>query len=199
MALIPKLSVCFTDKCSVLEIKETTGSYSNPSNLGGWGSPNVTLPSVTEAVLTITYPNDEQESIDITDIINAATITNGEFEINTYNPEDLNMSEFSDGIYVFEYTITVDDVVYSTTVKTLILCKTRCCVDNMLSKAIDKYLCGSNCKTDAEIIEALKARALLLQAIKWSFSCNKLTQAKKLLDQANKICKQSGDCGCGCS
>lgn len=187
-----------------MELTDVTGEYSTPDNVGGWGTPNIELVSVTEATLVVTLNDGEIHTIDVTDIFNNAVITNGEFPIASYSPSDfgLGVSTFPDGIYNVELTITDSSEDFTITIfdKSLVTCATQCCVDRMLESAMESYLCGKNCKTDDKIIEALKARAMLLQAIKYSFSCHEFDNALKLLNQANKICgNNSGNCGCGCS
>jgi len=187
-----------------MELTDTTGEYSNPSNLEGWGTPNIELSSVTEAILVLTFPDGEEYTIDVTNTVANAVIVDGKFIIDSIVPADLGLgiSSFSDGIYTTTFTITASGEDYTITLvdKALVTCATQCCVNRMLESAINEYLCGANCKTNDKIVEALKARALLLQAIKWSFKCNKLEEAQKLLNQANKICgNNQGNCGCGCS
>lgn len=198
-----KLSVCFKENCSVIEIKDVTGLYSNPDNVQGWGSPNVELSEVTLATLTIILPNGDDTVIDVTSVVNSATIVDGEFLFNEITPTDVGLTTatFGDGIYEIVYTIEWgEDQSSVLVVKNLVYCATKCCVDKMLEKAIDAYLCGKNCKTSNEIYEALKARALLLQAMKWAQSCFDIETAQKLLNQANKLCgSYAGNCGCGCS
>lgn len=181
-------------------LTDVSGMYQVTDNPTGWGSPNTTPALVTEASIVITPPNTTtQYTFDVLSTVNAVTLPsayfpNFTFELITLEPSDIALTEFPDGIYQIDYSIN-DTVI---TVKTLLIYHTKCCVNKLLEKALDSYLCGKNCETDKLISDALKARAMLLQAINWQTSCFNLEKANQLLVQASKICK-THKCGCGCS
>jgi len=195
--LSQKIKICF-ENCSKIAIYDTTGMYHVTDNPTGWGSPNTEPSAVTLATVSIKNPEASLPTvIDYTTVINAvvlpiAYIENYEFLIAEVTYQSLAMSSLKDGIYEIVYII--DEEPY--TMKALNICNTKCCVDKMLEKALDKYLCGESC-SHGEIAEALRARALLLQASQWAYSCGHFDEAQDLLNKAAKICKTNG-CGCGC-
>jgi len=181
-------------------LKDVTGMYDNPDNTSGWGSPNVLPSAVTEALIKITPPDSTVSyTFDVLSTVNGITLPSAyvegySFSLITLEPDDIAQTKFKDGIYQIEYIIDGESVV----VKTLLIYNTKCCVNKLLEKSLDSYLCGKNCNTDKMISDALKARAMLLQAINWQTSCFELEKAYSLLKQAEKICK-THNCGCGCS
>jgi hypothetical protein len=196
--LAPTISICF-ENCSKISVTDTTGLYEETSNPNGWGFPNLDTSEVAEATLEILTPGAQfPVIIDITSEINAQVLPGSYiqdyiFDITEITYQNLGIASLIDGIYEVKYII--DGIEY--VMKGLNVCNTECCVNKMLEKALDKYLCGNSC-SQGEIAEALRARALLLQASQWAFSCGKFEEADNLLKQAAKICKTNG-CGCGCS
>lgn len=184
MALELKLSVCFKDKCSKLQISDATGAYST-NNTTGWGAPNLALGDVTEATLTVTPPNvTSATNFDVTTTVTSATIVEGLFILKTVQNSDLTGGALVDGIYTITYEVTDGEDTYTTTIKTFSTCKADCCVEKMKAK-FKKELCGCNWKTFWDNYK--KAEALLYGA-KSAFACGKEDEAKDLLDQVNKIC-----------
>lgn len=202
MALVQKFSAEVISGCSKLLITDITGMYSS-SNTTGWGTPNIDPSDVTEAYILVgSSSSGVIYSLNVTSVVQAITlpssyVDNFTFPLIEIDPSDIGQTDLiTDKIYNISYMIDGESV----DGKVLTTCNTQCCVDKLFNKAADSYLCGGNCSTNAMIMEALKARALLLQASKWAFSCYKLEDAEKLLKQAMKICKTNNtNCGCGCS
>lgn len=196
--IAPKIKICF-ENCSKIAVYDITGMYEIAENPTGWGTPNINPSGITSATVTIKHPESTTPVVfDFTSILSAAVlpvsyIADYEIFLSDITYQALGMSALKDGVYEVEYKI--DEETY--TMKALNICNTKCCVDKMLEKAIDKYLCGGPC-SQGEIAEALRARALLLQASQWAYSCGHFDEAQDLLNKANKICKTNG-CGCGCS
>ena len=196
--IAPKIKICF-ENCSKIAVYDTTGMYEITDNPTGWGTPNIDPSGITSATVSVTVPGSTTPVVfDYTAILSAAVLPVSYIEdyqifLSDITYQSLGMTSLKDGVYSIVYTI--DEVEY--TMKALNICNTECCVNKMLEKAIDKYLCGNNC-SQGEIAEALRARALLLQASQWAYSCGHFDEAQDLLDKAAKICKTNG-CGCGCS
>jgi len=198
--LAQKIKVYSTHNCTKLAFKDTTGMYEVSDNDTGWGTPNTDPSAVTEAIITVQIPDVVTvHTFDVTQtvqdiVLPSAYVLNYSFMLQELTATDLGVSALPDGIYTVTYSIDGESI----EVKVLIFCNTQCCVNKLLEKAIDTYLCGGNCTSNKLISEALKARALILQAQQWQFSCFNLEQADKLIKQAAKICKSNG-CSCGCS
>lgn len=198
--LVQKISNKQTTGGTQWVFTDVSGMYQVTDNPTGWGSPNILPSAVTGATITVTPPNTTtQYTFDVLTTVNAITlpsayVQNYTFNLITLEPSDIALTEFPDGIYTIVYTIDGEEI----TVKTLLIYHTKCCVNKLLEKALDSYLCGKNCETDKLISDSLKARAMLLQATNWQASCFDLEKANQLLIQASKICK-THKCGCGCS
>jgi hypothetical protein len=190
MALQLKISLCFADKCKTLKVYDTTGLYST-DNTGGWGTPNITLASVTSATLDITPPNTSTPtSFDVTTTVNTATIVDGSFLLNIITDSNLTAGSFVDGIYNLTYTVTDGQSTYTTSIKTFSTCNTDCCVEKMKAKFKEKM-----CDCDwLQYWENYKKAEALLYGAKSAFACGKDSQAMDLLNQVNKICQLQKCC-----
>lgn len=194
MALAPRLSGCFRDNCKTLRLNDITGAYS-ATNLGGWGAPNTTLALADPVVITVTYPDESEEEYDVTDTVNAATISGGEFPLIDIDIEDtdLDLTRFADGVYTIEYSVTDSDTAteYTYTIKVWNDCKVACCVTKMQTKFCEK-ICG--CDWQNYWMQYNQAEAMLFAA-KCQFGKGDYDAAEDLLEQIDKICN-AVNCNC---
>lgn len=195
MALAPRLSGCFRDNCKTLRLNDITGAYNATTNVGGWGAPNTTLALASPVTITVTYPDDSEEIYTVTAVVNAATISGGQFFLKDIEIEDtdLDLTQFADGVYTIEYSVTDSDTAteYTYTIKVWNQCKTECCVEKLLTKVCEKLgTCEWNIFwNDYQLAEAMLYGALCL------FGKGDYDAAEDLLEQVNKICLQTG-CSC---
>ena len=100
MALGINFDIC-SYNARTLIFTETTGAYS-PGNTGGWGTPNTTLALADPVTLTITLADETtSEDFDLTSVVNAATIIDGQFLLDNLTMADFGGSssdQFDDGI-----------------------------------------------------------------------------------------------------
>lgn len=180
MALELKISACFIDNCSKLEIKDTTGEYSL-TNLTGWNTPNLNLVDVDVATITLTFPSGNTVVYDELAEVNGAVIVNGSFLLKEI--EDLNLV---DGIYNISYYVedTDTDTSYEYSFKIFSTCKAKCCVEKMKLK-FKEEMCGCNWKTYWDYYMQAKA---FLESAKYAYACGKDEQAKDILKSLEKIC-----------
>jgi|DEB0MinimDraft_4_1074332.scaffolds.fasta_scaffold16658_4 hypothetical protein len=143
MALQPTFTLKPSCNYDQLIFQETTGTYDASSNLGGYGSPNATLASVTATKLVIT---DELNSVvfdDITTISESETlgityISLTELEVSGV---DKYTTALTDGLFSAVYTVTAGGIDYTYTVKILVLPDTWCKLNKAMIKMIDPS-CG---------------------------------------------------------
>lgn len=214
--LSPKITICPNDDCKSFDILDSTGLYYAVYNTGGWGNTNISPSDVTLATVTVYQPGENYNDptagivIDVTTQLNSTVlpsdILNYTIDLTQFSNQNLNNNcNLIDGIWTIVYNITDSDGnTYEYTIKHVQICSTQCCVDRMLEKAIDARLCGKKCD-DNSIHQALVARAMLIQAIKYATGCLNENVIEKLINSAKKICNpgssssSSKGCGCGCS
>lgn len=129
MALQLKFTVTLGSDCKSFIFTENTGTYNNPDNLTGWGSPNLAIADVDTAVLSIENLTTEVVYDDLTITPNATVGTE-----TTFTSEDLKVAGVSignvtlpDGQYCFTYTVVSDaEVTYEQGVKKVWLCESCC-------------------------------------------------------------------------
>jgi hypothetical protein len=174
MALELKLSLCFKEKCSKLQISDATGEYDVTTNPTGWGAPNLALADVDSATVVLTPPGGSAINYDVTAEVQGGTIVDGTFLLKLVDNITLN-----DGIYTVTYTVVDEDTdtEYTITVKSFSTCKADCCVEKMKTK-FKGELCGCNWENFWDYYK--QAEALLY--------AGKDAQATDLLTQVNKIC-----------
>lgn len=215
--LIPDISTCSNRDCKSIVINDTTGIYDAVHNEYGWGGVNILPSDITSATVTVFLPGTSPDIdptvgyiIDVLTVLNTTVLPAYEdcysFELATFSNQNLgNDCNLPDGIYTIVYDLT-DSLgnSYKAVIKHIQICAIECCIDRMLEEAIDKKLCGKKCD-DNSIKNALTARALLIQAIKYATACTDESNVEKLINAAKKLCNiknnsnSSGDCGCGCS
>lgn len=187
MALRPTLTACIQDNCGKVEFVDTTGVYHASNNPYGWGSPNMQGSGVVTATITFqdTTNNGTATTYNVLSQIPATVSGNITYNLYTY--------DFEDGIYQITYTLTGTDNV-TKTIKILVLCNSRCCIDQMWAK-INEY---RNTKTseafDKYIYSVLKAEALY-EGIRASGGCLQLDAAEDILDMIDTLCDFT-DCNC---
>lgn len=181
MALELKLSLCFKEKCSKLQISDATGEYDVTTNPTGWGAPNLDLADVDSATVVLIPPGGSAINYDVTAEVQGGTIVDGTFLLKLVDNITLN-----DGIYTVTYTVVDEDTdtEYTITVKSFSTCKADCCVEKMKTK-FKEELCGCNWENFWDYYKRAEA---LLYAAKSAFACGKDAQATDLLTQVNKIC-----------
>ncbi len=177
-------SICQANSCESMVFTETTGAYSE-NNLTGWGTPNADTDDATSAILTITDPANTNFEFDLFAETPNWPTTDETQEFNII-PTDLNQAngKFIDGLYKFQYTVTLDDdSVITTIIYQFFYCNIECCVNKMFAKITDPVC---DCQADA-IATASKADALLT-ALKKAAKCGKTSVFNTLTTILNRMC-----------
>jgi hypothetical protein len=189
MALSPTISVCFRDNCKTIRVQDSTGAYNVSTNTGGWGAPNTTLAGADPVTLEITLADQiTTATFTLTSVVNAATIIDGKFLLDDIVTNDFTgqaAGTFEDGILHFVYTVTDGSTEYTYDADILNTCSVECCIEKMRAN-FKKELCG--CDWD-NYWEQYNNALMLLEDIKWAFSCGDFTKARKALKALQKICK----------
>jgi hypothetical protein len=189
MALSITFNICESSDCKSLIFTETTGAYSDPSNTGGWGTPNPATTDVTSDELVVLLPDDTSTySFDLLAEGFPTTDSTVEFEITA---ADLGYGTGSlpDGMYTFTRT-TIATTTYVTQVTKLFYCNTQCCVHQKLA-AITDTECGCDDKKTKDALLAFT----YLQALKDAAKCGNTSRFTKILKITTRMCNSS-DCGC---
>mgnify|MGYP006322865789 FL=1 len=186
MALQLKFDLCVINNCTQIRFSENTGFY-NPTNLGGYGTPNLTGGSVTTAVLTITNPAGTVYTLDLF----ATTI----FPSNIlYTSYDIPLASIGsptsivDGKWTFSYAVSNGITTYTTSVFKYFYCSSACCVKQMLAN-LDL---SCDCCKDSTEYKTYELAWVQLQALKKAAACGdetNFTAIKKIID---KLCLNSG-------
>lgn len=181
MALRPTLQACMRDKCGGIYFSDTTGAYHVTNNPYGWGTPNMQGSDVTEATLTITFPNGDETEYDLLSQV-PDTIT---ADIN-YNVIE---GTFEDGIYIFTMTYFGTETV-TKVLKKLFLCNSTCCVDKMWAK-IPSYINTKDEKFLKNYIEQTHYAQGLLDGLNGAGGCLDEEAVEAILDKIERICEFS--------
>ena len=187
MPIIPKIKVCLTEGNTILNITDTTGSYS-AGNLGGYGAPNTANTAVAGATLTMTY-GDTSTNYDCTTEVTAASST-GLAEIQIA-PVSLG-TNLADGVYHFEYSINDGGTVRLTKTSVLFLGQARCCIDK-LQVQVANYVCDS-CET-SEYTKRVDLAESLYNSLLAMGGCYKLGSINKILTKLRNLCDFE-NCNC---
>jgi hypothetical protein len=194
MALVPKISLTFGNKCNKVSATDNTLPYQTITNPTGWGTPNINTSNITEALVQIydSTATNLLETYNVTSVYPgvAGAPTPGNFILINEEPWNL-----ADGIYLVRYKIS-DGVnnYWAETQHELFTCNLCNCIQNIISKLLKA------CSTPE--VEKLKTQVdqleIFLYGIKSAFSCGDFDTAENILDAASKYCKTLSDCGCGC-
>lgn len=196
MALVYKIDACPDDDCGGIKVYDATGVYNNPDNLGGWGSPNISVSNAIASTLSVAYPGSVVPvELDIfADLPNSIpNITDAYYHLL---PTPLSLPSLPDGRYDFISHVTVVEsaVEYNLYANTTVylLCGVRCCVNKLLAAiAVDRDCCGH----EKKVMRAMEAKTLL-DAIEANVDAGDFDNADKLLSQLQKMCN-GVNCGCG--
>lgn len=173
MAFQLKFAVTLGSNCKSFVITQNTGTYDDPDNLTGWGTPNPEIADIDTS--TITIQNLTTETVyDALTITSSATVGNE----TTYTTEDLSINGVSigdvtlpDGQYCFTYNVVMnDETEYENSVSKLFLCETCCKIKTMACEIdLECGCCNEPCA--AEIWKFLQAFTEL-KVIEYSAYCS---------------------------
>lgn len=175
--------ICQSNTCDSLTFVETTGTYNDPSNLTGWGSPNATLGSVTSAELEITLASGDSYTIDLlaTGYFPTGDAT-FEYELTNSDFGYTNGSKIDDQIITFVYTVVASGTTYVQTVYQAFYCQVQCCVYSMFKDL--NVTCDACLQSKTKAIDAY----LLLKGLIYSANCGNTTSFNSQLSTLQKIC-----------
>lgn len=205
MALKLNFNICQDASCMYFRFSETTGEYST-SNQTGWNTPNTALADAVKAELIITKPNNTSITLDITQGNNTSTNLDNfptidstrEYVIDSYNlgyTASSSLGPINDGMYKFEYRVTLDDnSIVTRTNKFFAKCQLSCKVSKILA---DIGITECDCSSGKEKEDALIIWTLF-KSLEENTKCN--TELNKLNDLYNTVNTLvnlfDSDCGC---
>lgn len=191
--LTPTISACIKGQCATLYIQDTTYAYST-ENVGGWGATNVETVNIDLATIAYTTPGSStQVVIDVTAIVNSQTTVSGEFSL-----AELSITPL-DGVYSFEYTLTVgaESVMYSTSIFSS--CVVECCVNKLWTKVAQEAISSDDCGCTEGSKESYSKKAMVAQSLLFALrngvSCNDMTGKENTLKKLQRLCKLE-NCNC---
>jgi hypothetical protein len=184
MPFVPKISVCFRNKCTQLIVTDTTGVYHAKNNPNGWEHASTLLADkVSSMTISIKHPSGVIVTNSV--ISNLPNPVTGPIEFNQVP------GNYEDGVYTITYTV-VDALnnVYTKTVKAFAFCKIECCVQKMIAKITSKCSCDLKEYTN-EVYTAM----VLLEGLKANAVCGNETKINKILTKLQRICNNN-KCNC---
>lgn len=194
MALVLNFNICSKYNCKEIIFSETTGAYSDPGNLTGWGltggDPNPLTSTATIATLTITTPAGTDYEINLLTEGFPSIYTTTEFSITNDLIGGSADTVIPDGIYTFVYSVFSDQTneTYTQTKTSTLTCNVKCCVDSML-KDID-FEC--DCSEDAK--ERYIDAYILLKGLQ--SNCGSEDDFNRNLETLQAICLNSNCDNC---
>lgn len=184
MAFTLAVSTCL-DSCATIKFYDSTGLGTD-----GWEGSNPSRVDATSASLVITYTNSSGTTEEITvDVL--SELQAGDFSEVLLTTQE----ELGDGYYEVEYSVIVDDTLYTASTEFTITCDVDCCVDKLAAK-VAKDICAK-CPSDTNFKIFTLAEGFL-SALNRIAACSGKEEFLSVLAQLEKICGTSG-CGCGCS
>ncbi len=191
MSLSLSFVVLESDNSETISVYENTGSYS-ATNTGGYGSPNPTVGSVTEATLAINLRSSdgtfaEYNTIDVYDTL--PNVLETPFEITAEDAGFGADSLFPDGIYEMVYSVSGSGFSAETTQYIVLQSTINACYTEA---AVTLSQCTCNCDSlDNGIIEM----DFYLGQLERAKASGNLNWIANILLKLTNLCTA---CGCGC-
>jgi hypothetical protein len=188
MALQPNFTLCLDKGCSTFTFTDTTGTYNEILNPGGYGAPNGTVETIDSATILFEF--------------NGLSITKTFTLSSTPVIEDLTGIEFTaedlgtaiiDGVYDLTYTVAYSGSFYTKKQQMFFACNAECCIYKMSTKVT-----LDDCSCDNPALNNFLNAYTYLQVLKNAARAGQNTKFTNTLTLLNKLCTASG-CGCGCS
>lgn len=212
MALQNKFLCGQLNNCKLLSFNETTGDYSEFSNPGGYGGPNVASSAITSAqIILLKSTWSSGYTIDFTissNVITAATITDyfgnqrdilSQLSNNAFplvNQEwdtvllsnDAEPSDIAPGTYFVTYTVSDGSNSYTKQEWCFFVCKYKACVEKVTSMLGQRQVAP---EVAAEVF-------LTWDMIISNVRLQNVAGVQRQMEVMDVLCDQCG-CGCGCS
>jgi len=193
MAITLKYCVTESDDAKSFDFVEKTGVYANPSNLGGWGSPNPTTVSALTATITLSQLIDSATGTYTTPVtVNVyPTLPNTTEAVYTLTAEQFGYgvdAQFPDGVYKVSYAVTsslgtIDTVTTYRGFYSIL----DCCIKTLADKV---SVCTCNCDSLEEELRVVYLYRRLLSA---AYCNGNLNTMNKYIELITKMCT---DCNC---
>lgn len=211
MALSLSLTYVQQSNCGEFVLTDNTGAYNNPSNLGGWGTPNLRLDNgeVTYAEIIIerysnSYTLTEVETIDV--ISNWETLTGltsspfntGTTVANLIYTIPTSMVNFTDGAYRITYQVGDGTTYENSTSKATVTyniatyCNIECCIDQRVANGPTEYECVT---CNNEYLSLTTTLWSLLLSLKLAACSASIDKYLNILSTLQTACEQAG-CDC---
>ncbi len=199
MALVPKISLKILNIGTKVDIWEKTGPYNSPTNLTGWGTPNIDTSDIIGSTVKIynylgtnllqTFILKDLTTDVYSGVISAPTPSSFKaISANTWNQKD--------GIYKIQYSIDDGTTIFSNDEQYELVTVNLCnCFEKLVAKTTT--LCkGKKLDKYKEVLDELE---IFQYGITTSFSNCDFENATKLLENALLLCNTFSDCDCGCN
>ncbi len=187
MALQPNFTLCLDKGCSTFTFTDTTGTYDEILNPGGYGAPNGTVENIVSASILFEFNGlSIQKTFTLSDPPVIEDLTGIEF-----TAEDLG-TEIVDGIYTLTYTVAYSGSFYTKKQQMFFACNAECCVYKMSTKVTLE-----DCSCENPALNNFLNAYTYLQVLKNAARAGQNTKFTNTLTLLNKLCTASG-CGCGC-
>lgn len=211
MALDLQINLYLDSTKTNLYLEDTTGTYNASTNPGGYGTPNPTSASITDAKIRVSLGGSQVDFLFTisSNVITAATVgfvgstafniladlsstawpfISGVNAINI-NPAyyESTLLDIQDGAWNVRYWISSET--YTTDENFLIDTETNCCVS--------KQLLAVNINNKQALVDNLVPLAFLTTA-QYAIDAGLLTKAQEYQEKAAAICETQSGCGCGC-
>lgn len=136
MALV--LVAAVKEYSETILLQDATGVYDATDNPTGYGSPNATVASATEAYVDITMPSGSEVTVDL---YSSFPVSNKSwYEIDL---DDLGVDYIESGYWTFVYTVVAAGTTYTATVTCLFVKNTECCVNKRALKITPENASGA--------------------------------------------------------
>lgn len=197
MPLVFKACAVVASDCSSIYLFDKTGAYNALTNPGGYGSPNTPIGDVTTTVISILYAG-ATVAVNVSPTAFPSLPSSNPDAAYQILPSMIGLSSFPSGITQIDYSISgisgSTPFSYNYSLKILIDCEYRCCIDKK-NKEMALKIANGNCGCSSDSFMKTLALSTVLDAAHAAVCCGNETEANTLLSYIKTQCS---DGGCGC-
>jgi hypothetical protein len=161
---------------------DKTGSYDKNKNPNGWNGPNNQISSVSNAVVRVYLPKQDN----YTEVVVFPNLPRTDCVGMEIIPEDISLDSFPPGVYRFEYVITFQNGYEIAESKYLFHIEPLCC-------CVEKRRAKTDLKNpSSDLTKKYMEMAMLLDNVQYAACAGRM-------DEAQEICDSLWTkCGCCC-
>ena len=202
MALVPKIDICISNKCNLIDIYEETGPYHATNNPEGWVNSgtvaaNIDTSEITAADLKIYdyLGTTLEDTIILYDgVIDVYSgVAGAPLPANFLAIDDAAFT-LGDGVYELVYTVTDGITTFTNDPQhKLVTCGIDNCIEALKAKVVVE--CDSVKLSNQKL--KINQLEVILYGIQSAFGCRDFVTARAQIVSAQAICDNLCDCGCG--